>query len=84
MVIKNTAYHMAKNIPLVEVNDSFFIALLFALCCTMHTHVWSLTRRIFGLTSGMFSLYCDLQWLGVTLPDSIDFRDIVRDLQHDK
>lgn len=75
---------LAKNSPLVEVRDSFFIALLLVLCCTIHTHVWSMARRIFGLTYGMCHLCCDLQWSGVTLPDFIDFWDIVREFQHDK
>lgn len=51
---------LATNSPLVEVRDSFFIALLFVLCCSIHAHVWSMARRIFGLTYGMCHLCCDL------------------------
>lgn len=29
---------LAKNSPLVEVRDSFLIALLFVLCCSIHAH----------------------------------------------
>lgn len=75
---------VAKNSPLVEVRDSFFIALLFVLCGSTHAHVWSMARRISGLTFGMCPLCCDLQWSGVTLPGFIDFWDIVREFPDKK
>lgn len=74
---------LAKNSPLVEVRDSFFIALLFVLCCSIHAHVVNGKKDLWSHIRNVPSV-CDLQWSGVTLPDFIDFWDIVREFPDDK